>query len=105
MKKVFDEADDKEDVSGERKSHSCRSDSRRNDEFLSTLEETISDDPSKSMGALAREMGVAKSIIHKAVHEDLGYVSYKLKRRHLLTERTKETRFAKARGPEDSSTS
>ncbi len=42
-------------------------------------------------------MGVARSTIHKAVHEDLQYHSYKLRRRHLLTEKTKETRLAKAR--------
>ena len=97
LKKAYDEADDKEDISGERKSHSRRSDSHRNEEFLSTLEGVIEDDPSKSMGALAKEMGVAKSTIHKAVHEDLDLISYKLRRRHLLTEKTKDTRLAKAR--------
>lgn len=97
LKKVFDKADDKGEVTGERKNHSRRSDSCRHEEFLSTLETSIKEDPGKSMGALAKEMGVARSTIHKAVHEDLQYHSYKLRRRHLLTQRTKETRLAKAR--------
>ena len=59
-------------------------------------EQTISQDPGKSMSALAKEMGVAKSTIHKAVHEDLGFMSYRLRRRHLLTAKMKESRSAKA---------
>lgn len=80
--KVSDEANDK-DITGERKSHSHRSNSRRNEEFLSMLQASINKDPDKSAGALVK-MGVAKSAMHKEVRDDLHYASYKLRRRRLF---------------------
>lgn len=97
IKRKFDEADDKEAFTGERKAHSRRSEAHRDEDFVTRLESMIEDDPSQPMSSLAQAMGVSKSTIHKTVHEDLNFFSYKLRQRHLLTESTKETRHVKAR--------
>ena len=96
IRKDFETAEDKDDVTAERKPHKRRSDSKRSEEFLADMKATIDEDPSKTMGQLAKEMHVGKSTIHRAVHEDLCYQSFVLRRRQLLTEATKESRRVKA---------
>ena len=96
IRKDYESSTDKENVTAERKTHKRRSDSRRNEEFLAEVKTTINEDPGKSMRHLAEEMNVGRSTIHRSVHEDLGYKSFVLRRRQLLTEVTKQNRKLKA---------
>ena len=56
-------AQDKDDVTAERKPHKRRSDSKRSKEFLADMRATIDEVPIKTMGQLAKEMHVGKSTI------------------------------------------
>ena len=91
IRKEFETASDKNVLTAERKIHS-----KRSEEFMFEVKATIDEDPSKSVRQLAKEMNVRKSTIHRAVHEDLGYQSFVLKRRQLLTEATMKRRKVKA---------
>ena len=53
IRKDFETAEDKNDVTAERKPHKRQSDSKRSDEFLADMKATIDEDPSKTMGQLA----------------------------------------------------
>lgn len=78
-------ADSGESLDPARKSHSSRSDKKRDAAFLEQLTDRIEEDPSVSMRKLARELNVSESTIRKAVHEDLRYKSYSVKVHQLLT--------------------
>ncbi|QQP39118.1 Transposable element tcb2 transposase [Caligus rogercresseyi] len=80
-----------------RSKHSPRSDRKRNPRFLAGLRKSINAFPTKSMSALAKDHSVHRSTIFRAIKHDLGYKSYVMKVRHLLTDKMKATREAKCR--------
>lgn len=96
IRKEYETATNKEEITADRKTHKRRSDCKRNDDFMAEVKATIDEDPSKSMGQLAKEFNVGKATIHRTVHDDLGYRSFVLRRRQLLTEATKERRKLRA---------
>lgn len=96
IRKDYEAAPDKDQVTAERKPHKRRSDSKRSEDFLEELKTNIAEDPGQSMRHLAQKMDVASSTIHRSVHQDLGFQSFVLRRRQLLTEATRENRKVKA---------
>ncbi|QQP39315.1 Transposable element tcb2 transposase [Caligus rogercresseyi] len=65
--------------------------------FLAGLRKSINAFPTKSMSALAKDRSVHRSTIFRAIKHDLGYKSYVMKVRHLLTDKMKATREARCR--------
>ncbi|QQP39549.1 Transposable element tcb2 transposase [Caligus rogercresseyi] len=80
-----------------RSKHSPRSDRKRNPRFLAGLRKSINAVPTKSMSALAKDRSVHRRTIFRAIKHDLGYKSYVMKVRHLLTDKMKATREARCR--------
>jgi DNA-binding transcriptional regulator YhcF (GntR family) len=66
-------------------------------DFVTTLQEKINDNPSKSMRALAKEMQCNEKTIRKCIQEDIRYKSYKMRRGQFMSEATKQKRFQKAK--------
>ena len=95
IKKQFEACDNPKTFTGKRKTHKRRSDAIRSPEFVTKVKQTIQDDPSKSMVALAFEINVNKSTISRTVAKDLNTKSYCLRKRHLLTAALMERRLIK----------
>ena len=93
--KTYREADNKDDVTSDRASHSKRSDRKRTGEFIDQLKDRIDQSPGTSMAKLAKDMGVHRATVSRAVHQDLHYKSYVLRRRQLLTDAMKVNRKIK----------
>ncbi len=74
------------------KAHSPRSDIKHTPRFLAGLKQSIKANPGKPMSALTKDRQVARSTISKAIKEDLGYKSFVLKVRHILTDSQREIR-------------
>ena len=81
-------------VTGEsiRKTHKPKSNGMRTPRFLVGLKRSVDANPSMSMVKLAKKKNVSKATIFRAVKRDLGYKSFKLRVRHLLTTAHKESR-------------
>ena len=56
---------------------SDHSDKKRTQEFLPGIQAMIENNPSKSIGSIARNMGMSEFLIRQIVHEDIWYSSYK----------------------------
>ncbi len=65
----------------------------RHDNFVAELKDAIDNSPCTSMQSLARERGVSEAIIRRAAKDNIGYKSYILRVRHLLTDSLKEKRL------------
>ncbi|QQP54793.1 Uncharacterized protein FKW44_007739 [Caligus rogercresseyi] len=76
-----------------RKAHNMRSDKIRTPRFLAGLEKSIKASPGTSLSRLAKNRGVSKQLVSKAVNEDLGYRSYRMAKQHILTASMKATRL------------
>eukprot|EP00096_Caligus_rogercresseyi_P003949 TRINITY_DN1792_c0_g1_i7.p1 TRINITY_DN1792_c0_g1~~TRINITY_DN1792_c0_g1_i7.p1 ORF type:complete len:178 (+),score=44.62 TRINITY_DN1792_c0_g1_i7:364-897(+) len=76
-----------------RKAHNMRSDKIRTSRFLAGLEKSIKASPGTSLSRLAKNRGVSKQLVSKAVNEDLGYRSYRIAKQHILTASMKATRL------------
>ena len=81
----------------ERKKHSRRSDTVRSCEFVEELEEIIDADPTKSMREIARKINVSESTIRRAVHDDLRYKSYVMRRDQFLFAKNRENRVIRSK--------
>ena len=97
IKGRVDDANDPGDISAKRKKYDRHSDSIRTPEFVARVQEMVDNDPSKSMNALCKELGVAYGTIHRVIHEDLRYNSYVLKRGHFIDLAMQEKRLDKAK--------
>lgn len=71
-----------------------RHNKKRSEDFLANLEESISQEPTMSIRKLSKEKNVGRETIRRAV-KDLGLVSYRRRRRQLLTATVKASRVAK----------
>ena len=71
--KQYETTTNKEEMTADRKTHKCRSDCKRNDDFMAEVNAMINEDP---MGQLAKKFNVGKVTIHRAMHDDLGYQSF-----------------------------
>ncbi|QQP52251.1 Uncharacterized protein FKW44_004345 [Caligus rogercresseyi] len=60
---------------------------------MTSLEKSIKTSPGTSLSRLAKNRGVSKQLVSKAVNEDLGYRSYRMAKQHNLTASMKATRF------------
>ena len=88
LKRQYDETEDKDNFFGNRTLHKRRSNTKRDDQFVTDVSQMIQDNPTKSMATIASEMNVARSTISKTITKDLGMKSYTLRKRQLLTEAT-----------------
>ncbi len=73
-----------------RSKQSPRSDKKRTPEFLSDLDKSITANPGESMTSLTKRHSVHHTTILRAIRHDLGYKSYALQVRHLLTAKMKD---------------
>ncbi len=80
-----------------RSKHSPRSDKKRTPKFLSDLDKSIMANPGESMTSLAKKHSVHHMIISRAIRHDLGYKSYALQVRHLLTAKMKDVRVTRCK--------
>lgn len=96
LAKQYNESDDKENFTADRSTHSKRSDCKRTPAFVKKLKKKINTDGGTKMNDLSRDMGVSRATISLAVRKDLGYNSFILRRRQLLTEQNKVNRKTKA---------
>ncbi len=87
----------KEEGLVDRKEHNPRSDKKRTPTFIANLNRSIKSNPGTPITELARRRNVSRTTISKAITLDLGYRSYTLRVRHLLTEAQKETRVIRAK--------
>uniref|UniRef100_A0A0K2UC34 Resolvase HTH domain-containing protein n=1 Tax=Lepeophtheirus salmonis TaxID=72036 RepID=A0A0K2UC34_LEPSM len=78
-----------------RKAHSMRSDRIRTPRFLKGLWKSIKASSETSLSRLAKNRGVSKQLVSKAVNEDFRYRSYRMAKQHILTASTKATRLTK----------
>ncbi len=78
-----------------RKAHKQRSDSKKTSKFLDNLKRSVKSNPSPSMAELARRRNISTSTISRAINIDLGYKSFRLRVRHLLTEAQKEAKLSR----------
>lgn len=87
------------DETGEtkRKEHDPRSDKIRTPRFLAGLKRSLDAHPETPMSKLAQDRNVSRSVISVAINHDLGYKSYKLRVRHLLTAKHKEARVTRGK--------
>ena len=79
-----------------RKAHESRADKKRTPRFLAGLSRSIDTSPGTPMSVLAKKRDVSRRTIGRAVKDDLELKSYKLYKRHVLTDRMKTTRKANA---------
>ena len=56
------------------------SDKKRIPEFVHEIKTMIDNGPSKSIRTIARDTGLSKFLIRKRVHEDIRYLSYKIRK-------------------------
>lgn len=97
IKSKVDNSEHPKDISTKRKKHDRRSDTIRTPEFIAKVQEMVDNDPSQSMNALSKELGVAYGTIHRTIHEDLRYRSYVLKRGQFMDKAMQERRLTKAK--------
>ena len=97
IKGMVDNAEDTDDISPKRKKHDRRSDAIRTPQFVARVQEMVDNDPSKSMNALAKDLGVAYGTIYRVIYEDLRYKSYVLKRGQFMDPAMQERRLTKAK--------
>uniref|UniRef100_A0A0K2U3X0 Uncharacterized protein n=1 Tax=Lepeophtheirus salmonis TaxID=72036 RepID=A0A0K2U3X0_LEPSM len=76
-----------------RKGHNMRSDRILTPRFLEGLRKSLEASPGTSLSRLAKNRGVIKQLVSKAVNDDLGYRSYRMAKQHILTASTKATRL------------
>lgn len=76
-----------------RKTHKPRSDKKRTPTFLAGLKRSIKAAPGTPMSVLAKKRNVSRMTVSRAVRDDLKLKSYKLYKRHILTEKMRATRF------------
>ena len=75
------------------KPHSDHSHQKRTPKFVAEIHITIDNDPSKSIGTLARNMGVSAGFFTSdLVHEDIQYFSYTMRRVQFLSQVMKDKR-------------
>ena len=79
------------------KKHSKRSDITRTLEFIQQVQQTIDDNPRKSMTSLAKEFHVSEGTIRKVVHEDIRYKSFVMRKGQFMSEKTKENRLIRSK--------
>ncbi len=79
-----------------RKFHDPRSDRKRTPKFLSSLNKAVKRSPGTPMSVHAKNLNTSSSTISRALKE-LGYKSYALRVRHLLTESQKDARVRKGK--------
>ena len=96
LAKAYESATEKEIFTPERKAHKKRADTIRTPEFVQGVAKVVKEDPSKSMGKIAAEVGASRRTVERVVKDDLNLKSYVLARRHLLTEDQKERRMLRA---------
>ena len=77
----------------QRKQHSPKKDQIRTPRFLSGLKKSIKASPRTLMTVLAKKCNISMMTVSRPVRLDLGYKSYALKVRHLLTEPQKVLRL------------
>uniref|UniRef100_A0A0K2SVL9 Uncharacterized protein n=1 Tax=Lepeophtheirus salmonis TaxID=72036 RepID=A0A0K2SVL9_LEPSM len=73
--------------------HNMRSDRIRTPHFLEGLRKSIKASPGTSLSRLAKNRGMSKQLVSKAVNEDLRYKSYQMGKQHILTASMKATRI------------
>uniref|UniRef100_A0A0K2TX48 Uncharacterized protein n=1 Tax=Lepeophtheirus salmonis TaxID=72036 RepID=A0A0K2TX48_LEPSM len=76
-----------------RKAHNMRSDRIVTARFLEGLWKSIKASPGTSLSRLAKNRGVSKQLVSKAVNEDLRYRSYRMTKQPILTASMKNTRL------------
>ncbi len=80
-----------------RSKHRPRSDRKRFPRFVAGLNKSIRANPGTPMTVLAKNRDVHVSTISRAIRHNLGYKSYVLKVRHLLTEPMKVVRMERCK--------
>jgi len=80
-----------------RKMHKARSDKKRTETFIKDLKTAVEANPGTPMTVHAKNMDVGVSTISRAINRDMGFKSYALRVRHLLTEAQKEVRFMRGK--------
>ncbi len=80
---------------GTRKKHKPRSDRKRTPAFLAALNNAIQTSPGTSMRVHSKNFATSRHTISRAIRDDLGYKSYVLRVRHLLSEKQKQARVTK----------
>uniref|UniRef100_A0A0K2TL90 Uncharacterized protein n=1 Tax=Lepeophtheirus salmonis TaxID=72036 RepID=A0A0K2TL90_LEPSM len=75
------------------KAHNMTSTRIRTPRFLEGLRKSIKISPGTSLSRLAKNRGVSKQLVSKAVNEDLGYGLYQMTKQHILTASMKATRL------------
>ncbi len=78
-----------------RRPHKTRKDIKRSPEFVAAVERTVKANPGTPIRQLAKRFNVSSSTMGKTIHANLGYKSYVLRVRHLLTERQKLARVTR----------
>lgn len=86
--------DDKEDYCCKRKEKEVAR-AVRNPEFVGEVKQKIKENPRVSMRKISRDMKCSDWTVRQIVKEDLGYKSYKLRARQLITESQQESRATK----------
>ena len=79
------------------KRHEECSDITRNTQFVQQVQKIVHESPSKSMGAIARDLNVSEGLIRRVVHEDLRYKSYVLCRGHFMSAQTRNQRLIRGK--------
>uniref|UniRef100_A0A0K2UF04 Resolvase HTH domain-containing protein n=1 Tax=Lepeophtheirus salmonis TaxID=72036 RepID=A0A0K2UF04_LEPSM len=75
------------------KAHNMTSDRIRTPRLLEGLWKSIKASPGTSLSRLAKNHGVSKQLVYEAVNDDLGYRSYRMAKKHILTTSMKATRL------------
>jgi hypothetical protein len=85
-----------EDFEMTRKDHKRRSDTL-DDAIIADIQELVDQDPGRSMRSMARELGLANSIVQKKMSLEIHSKSYALRKGQFMNAATKERRLAKAK--------
>ena len=96
LAKAYDSSKEKDFFTPERKCHKKRTDTIKTPEFVQGVAEVVKEDPTKSMGKIAAEVGASRRTVERVVKDDLNLKCYVLAQRHLLTEDQKERRMLRA---------
>ncbi len=80
-----------------RKEHDPQSDKIRSPQFLVGLKRSVDAHPERSISWLARDRNMSRHVISVAINKDLGYKSFKLHVRHLLTSSHRESRVIRGK--------
>ena len=70
---------------------------KRDEAFLEGLQQSVDQDPTKSIRRLATELGTSKDTVHRAISSDLGLKSFARTPRHLLTNTMKKRRLERCK--------